>query len=95
MSRFHAEFITVCTSDHVPRSLISLINIHPQQEARDLTTGFLLGLQHILATPLKETCLSIPNYKIVFSLMLPPAPITELLINFKIFAGSNIQVRLR
>ena len=53
----------------------------------------MLGLQHILVTPLKEACLSIPNYKIVFSFSLPPAPIREQLINLKIFAGLNIQLR--
>ena len=63
--------------------------------ARDLTTGFLLGLQHILATPLQEACLSIPNYKAVFSLTLPPVSIWELLISLKIFSGLNIQLRLR
>lgn len=52
---------TVCASDHVPRSLISLIIIDQQKEATDLITGFLLGLQHILATPIKGAYLSIPN----------------------------------
>lgn len=84
---------TACASNHVPRNLISLIIINQQQEATDLTTGFLLGLQHILATPLKGAYLSIPNHKTVLSFMLPPAPMKELLINLKTFAGLNIQLR--
>lgn len=48
-----------------------------------------------MATALKDTCLGIPNYKIAFSFTLPPAPIRVLLINLKIFAGSNIRLRFR